>query len=437
MADSSRRRALPCLPAGDGDDDQRMTTDDLDRSELEAGPHEDEPHEGGLNNRLNWLRAGVLGANDGIVSTAGIVMGVGRCHQRPRHDPGRRGGRAGGGRAQHGRRGVRLGQHPDGLRAGAAGQGAPRAAGRARRRSSRSWPGCTSRRGSARSWPSRWPSSSPTHDALGAHAEAELGIDPDDITSPWNAALRLDARVHARRAAAAAHHHAVRPDAADLGHRRLGDRRAGAHRLGEREVRLRALAPGRRAQRASAGCSRWRSPTRSDLLSAPTSSLTRMRLFAALVPPPEALEHLDEFLDVRRDAGEFRWVPGRPGARDPRLPRARCRTTSSTTWSSGWAGPRPGGPPFETRDLRRRRVPERRAREGAVGRPRPRRARPHRAGPARHRLPGRGQPRGHRGRRRAVPAAPHRGPHQVSARRQQLGPAARLLRGASVAGRRS
>ena len=26
------------------------------------------------------------------------------------------------------------------------------------------------------------------HDALGAHAETELGIDPDDITSPWNAA---------------------------------------------------------------------------------------------------------------------------------------------------------------------------------------------------------------------------------------------------------
>jgi 2'-5' RNA ligase len=33
-----------------------------------------------------------------------------------------------------------------------------------------------------------------------------------------------------------------------------------------------------------------------------------MRLFAALVPPPSALEHLDEFLDVRRDAGELRWV---------------------------------------------------------------------------------------------------------------------------------
>jgi 2'-5' RNA ligase len=33
-----------------------------------------------------------------------------------------------------------------------------------------------------------------------------------------------------------------------------------------------------------------------------------MRLFAALVPPPEALEHLDEFLDVRRDVGDLRWV---------------------------------------------------------------------------------------------------------------------------------
>src|SRR5436190_16624160 len=33
-------------------------------------------HEPGLGSRLNWLRAGVLGANDGIVSVAGVVMGV-------------------------------------------------------------------------------------------------------------------------------------------------------------------------------------------------------------------------------------------------------------------------------------------------------------------------------------------------------------------------
>ncbi|KAE8763699.1 VIT1/CCC1 transporter family protein [Georgenia thermotolerans] len=31
---------------------------------------------GGLAQRLNWLRAGVLGANDGIVSTAAVVVGV-------------------------------------------------------------------------------------------------------------------------------------------------------------------------------------------------------------------------------------------------------------------------------------------------------------------------------------------------------------------------
>ncbi|HEU5471921.1 MAG TPA: VIT family protein [Actinophytocola sp.] len=38
--------------------------------------HEREPHDSGLAERLNWLRAGVLGANDGIVSVAGLVVGV-------------------------------------------------------------------------------------------------------------------------------------------------------------------------------------------------------------------------------------------------------------------------------------------------------------------------------------------------------------------------
>lgn len=38
--------------------------------------HPAEPHTAGLAQRLNWLRAGVLGANDGIVSTAAVVVGV-------------------------------------------------------------------------------------------------------------------------------------------------------------------------------------------------------------------------------------------------------------------------------------------------------------------------------------------------------------------------
>jgi Uncharacterized membrane protein len=43
---------------------------------MTATPAHNEPHLARLGKRLNWLRAGVLGANDGIVSTAGLVVGV-------------------------------------------------------------------------------------------------------------------------------------------------------------------------------------------------------------------------------------------------------------------------------------------------------------------------------------------------------------------------
>lgn len=55
----------PCL-------DEDMSSEATDQ----AAPHPDEPHQGGIAQRLNWLRAGVLGANDGIVSVAAIVVGV-------------------------------------------------------------------------------------------------------------------------------------------------------------------------------------------------------------------------------------------------------------------------------------------------------------------------------------------------------------------------
>jgi VIT1/CCC1 family predicted Fe2+/Mn2+ transporter len=45
--------------------------------------HSDEPHEERAGERLNWLRAGVLGANDGIVSVAGIVIGVAGATSEP------------------------------------------------------------------------------------------------------------------------------------------------------------------------------------------------------------------------------------------------------------------------------------------------------------------------------------------------------------------
>ena len=59
--------------------DPPRPTDEQTRAEAaRAGEatHPSEPHASGTANRLNWLRAGVLGANDGIVSVAGIVVGV-------------------------------------------------------------------------------------------------------------------------------------------------------------------------------------------------------------------------------------------------------------------------------------------------------------------------------------------------------------------------
>ena len=38
--------------------------------------HGFEPHDAASNSKLNWLRAGVLGANDGIVSIAALMVGV-------------------------------------------------------------------------------------------------------------------------------------------------------------------------------------------------------------------------------------------------------------------------------------------------------------------------------------------------------------------------
>ena len=46
-------------------------------TELKNGPHAHEPHDRGtFSDGLNKLRAGVLGANDGIVSVAAVVVGV-------------------------------------------------------------------------------------------------------------------------------------------------------------------------------------------------------------------------------------------------------------------------------------------------------------------------------------------------------------------------
>src|SRR6185295_2112594 len=57
-------------------DDEMPSAAQVQAAESGQATHPQEPHSGGAAGRLNWLRAAVLGANDGIVSVAGIVIGV-------------------------------------------------------------------------------------------------------------------------------------------------------------------------------------------------------------------------------------------------------------------------------------------------------------------------------------------------------------------------
>jgi VIT1/CCC1 family predicted Fe2+/Mn2+ transporter len=57
-------------------DDVMPSVAQVEAAEGGRPTHLSEPHSGGSAGRLNWLRAGVLGANDGIVSVAAIVIGV-------------------------------------------------------------------------------------------------------------------------------------------------------------------------------------------------------------------------------------------------------------------------------------------------------------------------------------------------------------------------
>lgn len=154
----------------------------------EIGPHEDEPHEEGLNDRLNWLRAAVLGANDGIVSTAGIVLGVaGATSERSAILIAGIAGVAAGAMSMAAGEYVSVSTQRDSEEALLAKE----------RRELHEDPddelaelaGLYADKGLDPDLALEVARQLTEHDALGAHAEAELGIDPDDLTNPWNAAL--------------------------------------------------------------------------------------------------------------------------------------------------------------------------------------------------------------------------------------------------------
>ncbi|MFF8312584.1 VIT1/CCC1 transporter family protein [Streptomyces lydicus] len=150
-------------------------------------PEHDEAHGGGLGSRLNWLRAAVLGANDGIVSTAGLVVGVAGATDN---------------------RGALLTAGLAGLLAGSLSMAAGEYVSVSTQRDSEKAALAQEKRelatepqaelveltqllrgkGLEEQLAREVAEQLTAHDALRAHAEVELGIDPDELTNPWHAA---------------------------------------------------------------------------------------------------------------------------------------------------------------------------------------------------------------------------------------------------------
>jgi VIT1/CCC1 family predicted Fe2+/Mn2+ transporter len=164
-----------------------MTTEADLPPDADLGPHTDEPHQGGTSHLLNWLRAAVLGANDGIVSVAGLVMGVaGATTDRNTIAVAGMAGLVAGAlsmaageyvsvstqrdteQALLAKERVELDEEPEEVLAELA--------------------GIYRGKGLSEETARQVALELTEHDALAAHAEAELGIDPNALTNPWHAA---------------------------------------------------------------------------------------------------------------------------------------------------------------------------------------------------------------------------------------------------------
>ena len=150
--------------------------------------HDNEAHEGALGSRLNWLRAAVLGANDGIVSTAGIVVGVaGATGDRSTLLTAGLAGLLAGSMSMAAGEYVSVSTQRDSELAALA----------LEKRELKEQPEAEleeltellERRGLSREVAGEAAAQLTERDALKAHARVELGIDPDDLTNPWHAAL--------------------------------------------------------------------------------------------------------------------------------------------------------------------------------------------------------------------------------------------------------
>ncbi|MFJ8666075.1 VIT family protein [Streptomyces sp. NPDC093600] len=150
-------------------------------------PVHEEAHGGGLGSRLNWLRAAVLGANDGVVSTAGLVVGVAGATES--HAALLTAGLAGllaGSMSMAAGEYVSVSTQRDSEKAALATE----------KRELREQPEeeldelteLLSARGLSADVAREAAEQLTERDALRAHARVELGIDPDELTNPWHAA---------------------------------------------------------------------------------------------------------------------------------------------------------------------------------------------------------------------------------------------------------
>ena len=150
-----------------------------------GGHHE--PH-GDVGGRLNWLRAGVLGANDGIVSTAGVIVGVAGATTE---------------------RGAILAAGIAALVAGALSMAVGEYVSVSTQRDTEAalldrerrelaeepelelaeLAGFYRQKGLDSDLAQKVAVQLTAHDALAAHAEVELQLDPESLTSPWHAAF--------------------------------------------------------------------------------------------------------------------------------------------------------------------------------------------------------------------------------------------------------
>ena len=153
-----------------------------------SSTHPAEPHGAGLGQRLNWLRAGVLGANDGIVSVASLVVGVaGATTDNAALLIAGLAGLVGGAISMALGEYVSVSSQRDSEKALIAQE----------REELRTMPEAElaeltelyRQRGLSDETAQKVAVELTAHDALAAHLEVELGIDQEDLVNPWHAAI--------------------------------------------------------------------------------------------------------------------------------------------------------------------------------------------------------------------------------------------------------